>query len=229
MTIYTCPLSPLPVQLTTVTATAGDTGDESRSLTIHGLPPGTAPEARDRLYAGLTNAGLRLPAAVTIRLDRPVRGAGSSVTDLALAVAALACTGLIRPPAHDVLIIGEVGLDGSVRPLRTAPDSFAAMIGVARQAGISHVLLPSGLLADTTGVAGMWMLPVAHLSDPALHAIGSAPAYRQLLSFVQRIAALTAEGDLVDGEPFVMENDDAWESVNGLISQAREMLGTGIL
>ncbi len=35
---------------------------------------------------------------------------------------------------------------------------------------------------------------------------------------------LDGEGD-VDGEPWVMENDDAWETINGLIAQARDILG----
>ena len=228
MTIYTCPPLPLPVQLSAVTASAGHTGDGPHLLTVNGLPSGAVREARDRLRAGLINSGLLVPADVTVTIDPPVRGAHSNTTDLAIAVAALAATGQIRTPTHDVLIIGELGLDGSVRAMRTAPGSVAAMIGAARDAGIDHVLLPTGLLADTTGVAGMWILPVAHLRDQALYTIGPSPAYSQLLSFVTQIAALTAEGDIVDGEEFVMENDDAWESINGLIAQAREMLAAYI-
>jgi hypothetical protein len=228
MTIYTCPPLALPMQLitvTTTTTTTGDTGDGPHLLTIHGLPSGAVREARDRLRAGLTNSGLQLPAEVTVTLDPPVRSTDSSATDLAIAVAALAATGQIRPPAHDVLVIGELGLDGSVRAMGTAPESLAAVIGAAGDVGIRHVLLPAGSLADTTGVSGMWMLPLANLSDPALSAIGPSPAHSRLLSFVKEIAALTAEGDLVDGEPFVMENDDAWATLNAVIEQARELLG----
>jgi hypothetical protein len=224
MTIYTCPPLALPIQLSAVTTTIGDTGDGPHLLTIHGLPSGAVREARDRLRAGVTNSGLHLPTEVTVTLDPPVRSTDSSATDLAIAVAALAATGQIRPPAHDVLVIGELGLDGSVRAMRTAPESLAAVIGAAGDVGIGHVLLPAGSLADTTGVSGMWMLPLAHLSDPALSAIGPSPAHGELLSFVKEIAALTAEDDLVDGEPFVMENDDAWGSVNALIAGARDML-----
>jgi hypothetical protein len=42
--------------------------------------------------------------------------------------------------------------------------------------------------------------------------------------FVREVAALTQDGEEVDGEDFVMENDDAVGTLNSLIGQARELL-----
>ena len=50
--------------------------------------------------------------------------------------------------------------------------------------------------------------------------------YDSLRAFVGQIAALTADGDEVEGgDEFVMENDDAWSTINRLIHEAREMVG----
>jgi hypothetical protein len=43
--------------------------------------------------------------------------------------------------------------------------------------------------------------------------------------FVMDVAGLTADGDMHNGEAFVMENDDAVETLNGLIFWARELIG----
>lgn len=47
----------------------------------------------------------------------------------------------------------------------------------------------------------------------------------KLRQFVQTIARMTQDGEEVDGEEFVMENDDAVSTVNRLIDEARKLLG----
>jgi hypothetical protein len=53
--------------------------------------------------------------------------------------------------------------------------------------------------------------------------------YAQLHHFVKQIAVLIKEGELVDADeprPFEWESDDAWETLQSLISKARELTGT---
>ena len=47
---------------------------------------------------------------------------------------------------------------------------------------------------------------------------------QNLLTFVQTIARMTQDGEEIDGEEFVMENDDAVSTVNGLIEEARTLI-----
>ena len=46
-----------------------------------------------------------------------------------------------------------------------------------------------------------------------------------LLAFVSEIAEMNKDGELVDGDEFILENDDAYETVMSLISDARSILG----
>lgn len=46
---------------------------------------------------------------------------------------------------------------------------------------------------------------------------------KELESFVRTIANMTLDGEIVDGEEFVMENDDAWSTVHSLVNQARDL------
>ena len=49
---------------------------------------------------------------------------------------------------------------------------------------------------------------------------------KDLLKFVDTIAWMTRDGEKdEDGETFVMENDDAYDTLNRLISDARDLLG----
>jgi hypothetical protein len=51
------------------------------------------------------------------------------------------------------------------------------------------------------------------------------PSSDDLFRFAYQVASFVAEGDQVDGEEYVMENDDAWETINGLIHEARQIFG----
>lgn len=48
---------------------------------------------------------------------------------------------------------------------------------------------------------------------------------KQLIDFVSDIAEMNKDGELVDGDEFILENDDAYETVMSLISDARSLLG----
>src|SRR5262245_19226667 len=89
---------------------------------VVGLPDTTCREARDRVRAALLSSKLKWPTArVTVNLAPPgIRKVGSGL-DLAIAVALLAASEQI-PPACVAgrAFVGELGLDGSVRPVAGA-------------------------------------------------------------------------------------------------------------
>lgn len=143
-----------------------------------GLPASAVREARERVLAALANAGLSAPQRrVTVNLapaDTRKEGTGF---DLPIALALLVASGQLAPEAlRQVAAIGELGLDGSVRPVRgVLPISRAA-----RQCP-GPLLVPDGNAEEARlGVYGTqeaWVHPVGHLRDVvAALARGISPA-----------------------------------------------------
>ncbi|MCR8908734.1 ATP-binding protein, partial [Thermophilibacter sp. ET337] len=89
-------------------------------LDVVGMPDHAVLEARSRVRCALRSCGFELPRLhVTINLaPGEVRKSGTGF-DLPIAVAILIATGQLSPElARDTLFVGELGLDGSVCPVR---------------------------------------------------------------------------------------------------------------
>ncbi len=119
--------------------------------TVIGLGDTAVVQARDRIRAALHNSGCRWPdRKITLALSPaglPKRGAGF---DLALAVAVLAAAGVVpAEAAGEAVLIGELGLDGQVRPV---PGVLPSLLAV-RAAGRTRAIVPLGNLAEA-GLAG---------------------------------------------------------------------------
>ena len=109
-------------------------------LTVIGLPDAALAEARDRIRAAVVNSGEAWPSRrITLALSPaalPKRGSGF---DLALAAAVLAANGVV--PAEALLgrvLVGELGLDGRVRPVR----GVLPAVLTAVRAGVERVVVP---------------------------------------------------------------------------------------
>ena len=88
--------------------------------TIVGLAAGAVKESRERVGAALVNAGLRLPPRrITVDLaPADVRKDGTAF-DLPIALGVLVATGQLAESAVDGrMYLGELGLDGTLRPVR---------------------------------------------------------------------------------------------------------------
>ncbi|HEX6965981.1 MAG TPA: YifB family Mg chelatase-like AAA ATPase [Gemmatimonadaceae bacterium] len=136
--------------------------DSARGLpqwTIVGLPTGAVKESRERVSAALVNAGFTVPPRrITINLSpADVRKAGSSF-DLPIALGMLVATGQLRADAmRNVVAVGELGLDGTIRPVRGA---LPIARHVTRSAGATLVLPPAN-------VAEGALVGAARLAAPA--------------------------------------------------------------
>ena len=120
--------------------------------TIVGLAAGAVKESRERVGAALVNAGFRLPPRrITINLaPADVRKDGTAF-DLPIALGVLVATGQLPEEAVGTRIyIGELGLDGTVRPVRGA-------LSVARLAHLrrSALVLPCPNVAEAALVGGL--------------------------------------------------------------------------
>lgn len=108
-----------------------------------GLGAGAVKEARERVMAALTNSGLAPPPRrVTINLapaDLPKTG---SAFDLPIALGILAATGVVTPEVlAGLAVVGELALDGTLRPVRGA----LPIAAWAAAAGHTLVLPPANL------------------------------------------------------------------------------------
>ena len=88
--------------------------------TIVGLPAGAVRESRERVSAALTNSGFEVPPRrVTINLAPADTQKHGTAFDLPIALGVLVATGQLRSGATDSIVaMGELGLDGSLRPVR---------------------------------------------------------------------------------------------------------------
>src|SRR5438309_5362574 len=88
------------------------------TFTIVGLTDRAVQEARQRVKAALHNSGFAFPEhRLTVNLAPAQMRKEGSAMDLAIAVAVLGATGL-QLNIEGCAFIGELGLDGSVRPVR---------------------------------------------------------------------------------------------------------------
>jgi magnesium chelatase family protein len=118
-----------------------DLGNGLPGFTIVGLPDAALHEARDRVRAAVVNTGERWPQRrITVGLSPasvPKRG---SQFDMALAAAILAAAGVLpQDQLSGVVLLGELALDGRVRPVQGV---LPAMLGAARM-GVSRAIVPT--------------------------------------------------------------------------------------
>jgi magnesium chelatase family protein len=129
-----------------------------------GLPNSSVREGIDRIRAALSHSGFRLPQhRVTINLaPGDVRKDGAAL-DLPIAAALLAADGHTGPPgrSHDVVLAGELGLDGTVRPVR----GVLAVATAAALAGKRGVLVARENVAEAQLVPGLCVWPAATLAE----------------------------------------------------------------
>src|SRR4029078_1105176 len=89
-------------------------------FTVVGLPDASVRESRDRIRSAIRNSGFEFPRHRIIVNLAPadVRKAGTSF-DLPIALGVLAAAGVIaRRDVDDVLILGELSLDGGIQATR---------------------------------------------------------------------------------------------------------------
>lgn len=123
--------------------------------TIVGLASNAVKEARERVSAALANSGFDVPSRrVTVNLSpADVRKEGTSF-DLPIALALLAATGSLKAASIDGLIVaGELGLDGSIRPIRGALSLARAAVRAKACLVIPEANVAEATLAGTARIA----------------------------------------------------------------------------
>ena len=148
-------------------------GGQEAFTVIVGLPDTAVKESKERLASAVTNAGFFFPRLrVLINLAPADIKKHGPVFDLPMAVGILAADGQIGPPSDDIAFVGELALDGSVRPVRGTLSTALA----AREAGFTRIVVPRDNALEAALVPGIRVFPVATLGDavellenPVLH------------------------------------------------------------
>jgi magnesium chelatase family protein len=137
---------------------------------IVGLADRACQEAKHRVRSGVASAELEWPLRkrITVNLaPAELRKEGSGF-DLPIALSILAASGQIpRERLDDHAAVGELGLDGSLRPV----GGVIALAEAARRAGLPKILCAARSCAEAA-LAGIEPVPVWHLSEAAAYLRG---------------------------------------------------------
>lgn len=169
-----------------------------------GLPDAAVRESRDRVRSAIKNSGFDIPPTrITINLapaDLKKEGSGF---DLPIAIGILgAYNALELRDLSDFLLVGELGLDGSLRPVQgMLPIAIAA-----RANGIRNMIVPAANAREAAVVRGVCVYPVRSLLE-----------VRELLNSAAR-------GTII-ATPLLVEPDDLLEEVQQFAHDFKDVRG----
>jgi magnesium chelatase family protein len=131
-----------------------------------GLPDASLQESRDRVRAAAANSGFPLPQQrITVNLSPAALPKAGTGFDLAVAAALLSAAGTTPAPTVNRYVhIGELGLDGRVRPVRGVLPAVVAAV----EAGRPDVVVPHANQAEAELIPGARVWPVRRLIDVVL-------------------------------------------------------------
>lgn len=167
-------------------------------LTIVGLPDASCREARDRVRAATLASEHAWPdQKITVNLaPSSTRKMGSGL-DLAIAVGILSASGVVPPEAlPDRGFLGELGLDGTVRPV-------AGVVPLVDAVRAEEVVVPVASAADASLVAGRTVRAVRNLGELVAALRGDAPWPDHRITPLAAVEEEAADLADVRGQPVV--------------------------
>ncbi len=143
------------------------------SFATVGLPQGAVKEGRERVNAAIANSDFLFPLKrVTVNLAPADIKKDGSAFDLPIALGILAATGQLdgaaaretgRGALEEYIVVGELGLEGDLRPVRGA----LSVAVEAKRAGLRGVIVPEANLAEAGVVRSIETLGARTLGDVA--------------------------------------------------------------
>jgi magnesium chelatase family protein len=132
-----------------------------RDFVTVGMPDAAVKESRERIKSALLNSGFGYPSkSVTINLaPANLRKEGAGF-DLPMAMAILGAMGLFGS-MEEYMVVGELSLDGSLRPIRGA---LSIAVCAARR-GIRNLILPLENAAEAAVAEGLRVFGLKHLAE----------------------------------------------------------------
>ncbi|MDE7289230.1 MAG: ATP-binding protein, partial [Oscillospiraceae bacterium] len=143
-----------------------ETSKGTPAFEIVGLPDAVVKESRERIRSALRSNGTAFPLAkVIVNLAPADTKKSGSVHDLAIFVALLCVTGQIKEDISKTAFIGEVSLNGDVRPI----NGVLPMVMLAKKEGFESVFVPADNAYEASVVDGMAVYGVENTADIVKH------------------------------------------------------------
>ena len=154
---------------------------------IVGLPDAAVKEARERVRAAVKNSGMKFPVSrITVNLAPANQKKAGTHYDLPILLGILTACGALQRPKSTSAFIGELSLDGQIRPV----NGVLPMAIAAKRAGFETLYVPAENAAEATLARGPAIIPVKNV--------------RQLIDFLN-------DGIALEEEPiWVPEKRDAY-------------------
>lgn len=134
-----------------------------------GLPDAAVKESRERVRATVKNCGLTFPVSrITVNIAPADVKKEGAFYDLPILIAILKASGQLRADTDGYSFIGELSLDGEIRPA----NGVLPMVIQAKESGAGAVFVPAENAAEGSVVDGIDVLPAGKVRDILAHLSG---------------------------------------------------------
>jgi len=124
---------------------------------IVGLPDAAVKEARERVRAAVKTSGMKFPTSrITVNLAPASLKKAGTHFDLPILLSIMSACGAVRRPKSTSAFLGEVSLDGQIRPVT----GVLPMAITAKRAGIQALIVPAENAPEATLARGPAIIPV---------------------------------------------------------------------
>ncbi|MDZ7815638.1 MAG: YifB family Mg chelatase-like AAA ATPase [Planctomycetota bacterium] len=142
-------------------------------IALVGLPDAAVRESAERVRSAITNSGFSMPRGkVIVNLAPADRRKEGPLFDLAIALGTLVAGGQLARTDNSAYMLGELSLDGSVRPVKGA---ISAALTASRR-GVERVFVPVQNAREAAVVEGVDVIGVDSLAKAVAIVTGKAPA-----------------------------------------------------
>lgn len=139
---------------------------------IVGLPDAAVKEARERVRAAIRNSGFKFPVSrITVNLAPANMKKSGSLYDLPILLGILAATDVCRIPGEPAAFLGELSLEGKLRPV----NGVLPMAIAAQKQGYTALYVPADNAKEATLAGEITVYPVKDVAQLVAHLKGELP------------------------------------------------------
>lgn len=136
---------------------------------IVGLPDTAVKEARERVRASIKNSGFKFPVSrITLNLAPANTKKSGTLYDLPILLGILSATSLCKKPSEPSAFLGELSLEGKLRPI----NGVLPMAIAAKKAGLTSIYVPAENAREATLADGITVYPVTDVRQLVAHLKG---------------------------------------------------------
>ncbi|MDD5489692.1 MAG: YifB family Mg chelatase-like AAA ATPase [Candidatus Moranbacteria bacterium] len=148
-----------------------DTHSGAHMFSIVGLPDAAVKESRDRVDSAVKNSGFRPPhrcGHITVNLAPADIKKEGPLYDLPIALGFLLATKQLRAEIGNRLFVGELSLNGGIRPV----NGVLPIAIMAKEKNVSEIIVPEKNAKEAAIVEGLTVIPAGNLKELISHLTG---------------------------------------------------------